>query len=94
MASGRKDQANAVRRPAPCGNASHTRTEFPIVGIGASAGGLKACTKLLDAMPASTGMAFVLVQHLEPSHESMMVELLARHTPMMATASSCATSTR
>lgn len=54
----------------------------PIVGIGASAGGLEACARLLDAMPASTGMAFVLVQHLDPTHESLMVELLAKHTRM------------
>jgi two-component system CheB/CheR fusion protein len=55
---------------------------FPIVGIGASAGGLDACRKLLDALPAATGMAFILVQHLDPTHESMMVELLAGHTAM------------
>ncbi|WAC27024.1 chemotaxis protein CheB [Ancylobacter sp. SL191] len=56
---------------------------FPVVGIGASAGGLDACAKLLDAMPADTGMAFILVQHLDPTHESMMVDLLAHHTAMV-----------
>jgi two-component system, chemotaxis family, CheB/CheR fusion protein len=56
--------------------------DFPVVGIGASAGGLDACRKLLDALPDSTGMAFIIVQHLDPSHESMMVELLASHTAM------------
>lgn len=55
---------------------------FPIVAIGASAGGLDACRKLLDAVPDGCGMAFVLVQHLDPNHESMMVELLASHTAM------------
>ena len=55
---------------------------FPIVGIGASAGGLEACKKLVTALPAETGMAFILVQHLDPTHESMMVDLLASHTPM------------
>jgi len=55
---------------------------FPIVGIGASAGGLEACRKLLDALPAGTGMAFVLVQHLDPTHESMMVDLLRSHTKL------------
>ncbi len=40
--------------------------EFPIVGVGASAGGLEAFTQLLKALPADTGMAFVLVQHLAP----------------------------
>jgi two-component system, chemotaxis family, CheB/CheR fusion protein len=55
---------------------------FPIVAIGASAGGLDACTKLIDALPAQTGMAFILIQHLDPNHESMMVDLLAGHTRM------------
>jgi len=53
-----------------------------VVGIGASAGGLDACRKLLEALPASTGMAFILILHLDPTHESMMVELLAGHTVM------------
>src|SRR5580692_8653428 len=57
-------------------------TDFPVVGIGASAGGLDACRKLVDALPANSGMAFILVQHLDPTHESMMVELLAGHTAM------------
>ena len=56
--------------------------DFPIVGIGASAGGLEACRKLLTALPANNGMAFILVQHLDPTHESMMVDLLAGHTAM------------
>ncbi len=58
------------------------RADFPVVAIGASAGGLKACKKLLDALPAVNGMAFILVQHLDPSHDSMMVGLLAGHTSM------------
>ena len=59
----------------------HT-TEFPIVGIGASAGGLDACRKFLAALPANCGMAFILIQHLDPTHESMMADLLASHTSM------------
>jgi len=55
---------------------------FPVVGVGASAGGLDACKKLIGALPATTGMAFILVQHLDPAHESLMVELLASHTAM------------
>jgi len=55
---------------------------FTVVGIGASAGGLDACTRLVAALPDKNGMAFVLVQHLDPSHESMMVDLLAKHTSM------------
>jgi two-component system, chemotaxis family, CheB/CheR fusion protein len=53
-----------------------------VVGLGASAGGLDAVRKLFGALPAGNGMAFVLVQHLAPTHESMMAELLAAHTPM------------
>ncbi len=53
-----------------------------VVAIGASAGGLEACGKLLDALPSPNGMAFILVQHLDPNHKSMMADLLARHTGM------------
>ncbi|MEN9894406.1 MAG: hypothetical protein RIR97_258 [Pseudomonadota bacterium] len=56
---------------------------FPVVGIGASSGGLEACKKLLDCLPADTGMAFILVQHLDPTHASLLVELLSRHTAMV-----------
>lgn len=51
-----------------------------IVGIGASAGGLEALERLFHQMPADTGMAFVVVQHLSPDFDSVMDELLARHT--------------
>ncbi|HEV2422091.1 MAG TPA: chemotaxis protein CheB [Candidatus Acidoferrales bacterium] len=51
-----------------------------IVAIGASAGGLEAFTELVHALPADTGMAFVLVQHLDPTHHSMLTELLAKTT--------------
>jgi two-component system CheB/CheR fusion protein len=56
---------------------------FGIVGVGASAGGLDACRKLLTAIPSDTGLAFILVQHLDPSHESLMVDLLAGETSMV-----------
>ncbi|HUX89931.1 MAG TPA: chemotaxis protein CheB [Gallionellaceae bacterium] len=59
-----------------------TITPFPVVGIGASAGGLNAYSKLLKALPIDTGMAFVLVQHLDPKHASMLPELLGRTTLM------------
>ncbi len=58
---------------------------FPIVGIGASAGGLEAFTELLTALPLDTGMAFVLIQHLEAEHESMLTELLSKVTEMPVT---------
>jgi two-component system CheB/CheR fusion protein len=55
---------------------------FPIVGIGASAGGLEAFEKFFRACPADTGMAFVLVPHLDPGHESLLTEILQRSTAM------------
>ena len=54
---------------------------FPIVGIGASAGGLEAFTQLIHHLPSDSGMAFVLVQHLDPKHESMLKELLSKSDP-------------
>lgn len=55
---------------------------MPVVGIGASAGGLEALNGLFGHMPADTGMAFVVVQHLDPQHESRLRELLALVTSM------------
>jgi two-component system CheB/CheR fusion protein len=55
---------------------------FPVVGVGASAGGLEAFKKLLQAMPPDTGIAFVFIPHLDPSHQSLMAEQLARWTSM------------
>jgi two-component system CheB/CheR fusion protein len=49
---------------------------FPVVGVGASAGGLDAFKQLLKAIPIDSGMAFVLVQHLDPNHESILTEIL------------------
>jgi two-component system CheB/CheR fusion protein len=56
---------------------------FPVVGIGASAGGLEAVTLLLEDLPQPTGMAFVLVQHLDPLHDSALSILLSRVTAML-----------
>ena len=56
--------------------------ELPVAGLVASAGGLDAFKKFLAAMPADSGIAFVLIPHLDPTHESLMVELLARQTAM------------
>lgn len=56
--------------------------QFPIVGIGASAGGLEAFTALLEHLPSDTGMGFVLVQHLDPQHESALTQILSRATSM------------
>ena len=54
----------------------------PIVGIGASAGGLEAFRHLLKSLPLDTGLGFVLVQHLDPQHESALTQLLTRTTSM------------
>lgn len=62
-----------------------TGENFVIVAIGASAGGLEAFTELVHALPADTGMAFVLVQHLDPTHHSMLTELLGKTTSMPVT---------
>lgn len=59
------------------------RFPFPIVGIGASAGGLEPCERLLRSLPKSTGMAFVVVQHLDPTHESRLTEILSHSTSML-----------
>ena len=53
-----------------------------VVGLGASAGGLEALERVFRSMPADTGMAFVIIQHLSPNFDSMMDELLRRQTKM------------
>ena len=55
---------------------------FPIVGLGASAGGLVALEQFLSHVPSGSGMALVIVQHLDPHRAGMLVELLQRQTPM------------
>src|SRR4051794_32674465 len=72
VASAREESGHSTASPLP----------LPVVGMGASAGGLEAFTAVLRALPADTGMAFVLVQHLDPKHESMLVDLLMKATSM------------
>lgn len=55
---------------------------IPVVGIGASAGGLEAIQAFVEALPADSGAAFVIIQHLSPDYKSMMVELLSRKTEL------------
>ena len=74
--SRQKKSGKAARPAAPA------RQRCPIVGIGASAGGLEAYTQLLKRLPADTGLGFVLVQHLDPQHPSALAHLLARATTM------------
>lgn len=66
----------AASAPSPATNL------FPIVGIGASAGGLEALEEFLRHVPVHCGMAFVVVQHLDPTHKGAVVELLQRTTAM------------
>ncbi|MBE0691390.1 MAG: chemotaxis protein CheB, partial [Anaerolineae bacterium] len=61
-------------------NNNDTQPNFPIIGLGASAGGLEALKDFFEALPANTGMAFVVVQHLSPNQESILHELIQRHT--------------
>ena len=92
----RKSKATSKRRVtnpplesmAPAENTLHPSTpdDFPVVGIGASAGGLAAFEAFFSGMPADVdpGMAFVLVQHLAPDHKSILTELIQRYTRMRA----------
>lgn len=61
---------------------SGNQPTFPVVGVGASAGGLDAFTRLIKNLPVETGMAFVLVQHLDPTHRSILTEILSKATSM------------
>ena len=74
------------RKPRPSSRDISVETDdarpFPIVGLGASAGGLEALEQFLLQVPPNSGMAFVLVQHLDPNHVGIMPELLQRHTAM------------
>ena len=87
MPAGRPPQAKTAarrssRRSRSLSSSPRDLGEVPVVAIGASAGGLDACRKFVGALPAGNGMAFILVQHLDPTHKSMLVELLAGHTSM------------
>ena len=73
--------AAAAVRPAARDRAEGSSLPI-VVGIGASAGGLEAFTELLSHLPNDTGMAFVLIQHLDPSHESHLTELLSKASKM------------
>ncbi len=82
--SSKKSESNSTTNQA---SSSEQKPEnqkelFPIVGMGASAGGLEAFTQLLSNLPNDTGMAFVLIQHLSPNQKSLLSEILSRTTDM------------
>jgi two-component system CheB/CheR fusion protein len=84
----KKSSKSSLHKPEPhstsLANISRRKEDnaFPIVGIGASAGGLEALELFLKNVPAGSGMAFIIVQHLDPTHKGIMVELLQRSTMM------------
>ena len=77
-----KKKASPARSPKTPAKEIRQKTAFPIVGIGASAGGLEALDQFLGRVPAGSGMAFVIVQHLDPTRKGIMSELLQRATGM------------
>ncbi|HTZ38668.1 MAG TPA: chemotaxis protein CheB [Syntrophales bacterium] len=79
---GKRKPAPRIPSPKIQSTRSYGSDTSPIVGMGASAGGLEAFTSFFDNMPADSHMSFVLVLHLDPDHVSMMPELLKRHTRM------------
>src|SRR6267378_6019610 len=88
MASTRKSAAGPAASPDPQletlggDGVPQPALPFPVACVGASAGGLEAFTQLLSTVPTDTGMAFVLVSHLSPSHASHLAEILSRATAM------------
>lgn len=62
--------------------AADSSSGIPVVAIGGSAGSFEAFKTFFTGMPADSGAAFVVIQHLLPTHESLLSELLARQTPM------------
>ena len=91
-ASGTKTSPQIIKPPRKAAAASKAKAmvevlappaaTFPIIGIGASAGGLEALELFLGGVPPASGLAFVVVQHLDPTHQGFLVELLQRATAM------------
>ncbi len=84
----KKSSKTSLRKPKPHSKSPtdvsgrYEKSAFPIVGIGASAGGLEALELFLKNVPSGSAMAFIIVQHLDPTHKGIMVELLQRATLM------------
>ena len=88
IASAKQPRA-APAKPAWKGRSRNGRAPLvdgvPIVGIGASAGGLEALERFFGQVPRNSGIAFVIVQHLDPNHKALMPQLLERSTGMSVT---------
>src|SRR4028119_1309718 len=79
----KKSQPKTSDGKVPSDNQQDNADElFPVVGIGASAGGLEAFTQILNHLPTDTGMAFVMIQHMAPDQESALSLILGRATEM------------
>ena len=80
--TGTRQEKESPARPGEVVTDSTQRPGFPVVGVGASAGGLDAFTRLLGNLPPKPGMAILFIQHLDPKRESILPELLAASSPM------------
>ncbi|MGA7495286.1 MAG: chemotaxis protein CheB [Isosphaeraceae bacterium] len=80
--TGTHQEKESQARPGEVVTDSTRRPGFPVVGVGASAGGLDAFTRLLGNLPPKPGMAILFIQHLDPKRESILPELLAARSPM------------
>lgn len=80
--SGKSNKKNVPAEPNDSQKNDGEIADFPVVGLGASAGGLEAFEQFFTNMPPNTGMAFVIVQHLDPSHKSILTDLIGRYTKM------------
>ena len=80
LKSAPRNKTKAASHNSPPSKNSHE--DFLIVAIGASAGGIEAFTELMRNLPTDTGMAFVLIQHLDPKHHSILAELISKETAM------------
>jgi len=82
MKDKRRQRGSTIEAGQKAQSSKHPTSSFSIVGIGASAGGLEAFTRLLRHLPLDTGFGFVLVQHLDPGHDSALTQILTRVTSM------------
>ncbi len=82
MQSGRSKSVSSPEKISKRKIATTPTGSFPVVAVGASAGGLEAYTDFFHALPVDTGMAFVLIQHLDPKHRSLLAEILSKATRM------------